>query len=355
MRYSCFSQFGSISFNCKGLTDGNLLFFLKWHSFAFQLTLAVIAFDRYQSINNCMQYSAGMTEVSYVTKGMLFIWGQSLVYTLVPIFMSGSKEGLSEIEGPYFCISTSSTNWLYAIMMHGICFCEAVVIMVYSYGRVLWIARQHQRQIADISHVSSCSSTQPSIDPDGALALAMVYPVQRLILGPHVLQSHSFQLRQMIKMQMKRDDSRPSHSSTLSKASRGRKASVKLLGLIAVFLICWLPTELNTFSWVLGEQKQHNVKLTTVALAMSLLCSVLNPYLYAVCSTRYRVLMKRLLEGKRQEEMKRYRRVMRGRQQKALAQLAALYNTSRPNSNSHPHRKICTWLLWHLKKFQGMS
>ncbi|ELU15574.1 hypothetical protein CAPTEDRAFT_189438 [Capitella teleta] len=290
---------------------------------ASQLSVALIAFDRYHSITHCLHFHNNITHPIYVVKGLSFVWGQAVVLTTFAMFIADSSNTIDDS----CCMLTEPRNALYDWLMFGVCFWETVVIIVYCYVKIIGIARYHKRQIENIRHTSSNSSSaqpQSGVDPNGALALAMVHPIQRLTFGPQLLSTQSRQLRQFLKGQSTSystdaSGSQFSYPASGSQIRKTTRASAKLIGLIIVFIAFWLPVQVNT---ICGAKRRT---WTAMTVGWSLLTSVMHPYLYVIGSKRYQLHISRVrakLSQVSNEEQKRKR------YHQAVARLAALYRSS---------------------------
>ncbi len=280
------------------------------------LTVAAVAFDRHQAIINCLKYST-MFSTSYVIKGLIWIWIQSVGFSLPPVF--GWSE-FSYQRHSFMCTVNWNLDLTYTVLVLACCFILPVSLMSYCYIRIIQIARRHMRRIADINTQlhrgepgggGGGGGGAPShVDPRGALALAMVDPIQRLSLFPQLAREISQHgpsgVHRSRGEHAEDEDDNISNTSTTNylgpNLKREARATLRLLGLILFLAVSWLPYFLVVTKDAIGKRigkVRSPGASVTVTTWMFLLASAINPVIYALGSRKFRNAVRRLWRKRR--------------------------------------------------------
>ena len=319
-------------------------------------SVMVIAYDRYHAIINCLEYNSQSSR-SYVMRGLAVVYLQALLYSLPPHL---GWAGLNFHPHRLLCSVDWSGALGYAIFAFLAMFSLPLCTMIYCYMCIIRIARQHVRRIADINihAVVPPPSATPAaaLDTRGVLAYAMVDPVQRLSIFPEimVLQSTNEMLNRSnergetghngqgsnpathgdIGFQARVGDTEDNMSnvstasSVCSSLKREARATVKLLGLVAIFITCWLPYHLTNMYSATHRPPTPTYQafplLDSLALIFALSKSVLNPFMYTLSSKRIRHTMKKKLKLHRRK--KKRNTTLRSKQRQVHSRIASLYH-----------------------------
>ena len=308
------------------------------------LTQVAIAFDRYQAIINCLHY-ASRSHWQYAAKVIAWIWLQAFLCSLAPILGWGRY---GYFKRRFLCIVDWTHHISYSVLVFTVCFLLPLALMGFCYLRIIRVARQHARRIVDISvHVSRANAERPpeSLTPYGILALAMMDPLQRLNMFPQ--QQSSTTQNPNITVSLSGHGTGPveeDNVSTISNVDTGAhsrreaRATLRLLGLVLVFLICWLPYVVLHSQDAVYDHHNHRKDFSTshishaIATLLIFLSSAINPFSYAIGNKRFRFAVRKL--GQKRQHT-RTKRLTRDRQLSVATLLAALSrNRSRSSSTS---------------------
>ena len=250
-----------------------------------------------------------MYSTSYIIKGLIWIWIQSIGFSLPPVF--GWSEYIYQRHS-FMC----TINWVfdlpYTLSVFFFCLVMPICVMSYCYIRIIQIARRHMRRIADINTQIYRSEMISHIDPRSALAMAMVDPIQKLSLFPQLAPEISVS-KQTPSGQVHGggNGSRENHvegdGDNISSASvtnylgpnlkREARATMRLLGLILMLAVTWLPYFLTVakeaISDRLGKVMSPGTSVT-ITTWMFLVSSATNPVVYALGSRKFRNAVRRL-------------------------------------------------------------
>ena len=272
------------------------------------LTVAAIAFDRHQAIINCLEYST-MYSTSYIIKGIIWIWIQSIGFSLPPVF------GWSEYtyqRRSFMCTINWTLDLPYTLLVFLFCLIMPICVMSYCYIRIIQIARRHMRRIADINTQIYRGEMINNIDPRSALAMAMVDPIQKLSLFPQLAPEISVSKptpsgqvhgggNGSRENQMEGDGDNISSASVTNylgpNLKREARATMRLIGLILMVAVTWLPYFLTVSKDAISYRMDKVVTAgtsVTVTTWMFLLSSAANPIVYALGSRKFRNAVRRL-------------------------------------------------------------
>lgn len=273
------------------------------------LTVAAIAFDRHQAIINCLEYST-MHSTSYVVKGLIWIWIQSIGFSLPPVF-GWSEYTYQRLS--FMCTINWDTDLGYTLSVFVFCLIMPICVMSYCYIRIIQIARRHMRRIADLNTQIYRGEPVSHVDPRGALAMAMVDPIQKLSLFPQLAPEISVSPSGVHGAgNGSRDHQLDGEGDNISSTSatnylgpnlkREARTTGRLLGLILALVVSWLPYFLTVlkgaFSERLGRVTSSGTSIT-ITTWMFLVSSATNPIFYALGSKKFRNAIKRLWRKRR--------------------------------------------------------
>ena len=250
-----------------------------------------------------------MYSTSYIIKGLIWIWIQSIGFSLPPVF------GWSDYtyqRHSFMCTIDWVSDLPYTVLVFFFCLIMPICVMSYCYIRIIQIARRHMRRIADINTQIYRSEMISHIDPRSALAMAMVDPIQKLSLFPQLAPEISVGKHTPTgQVHGGVNGSRENHfegdgdniSSTSAtnymgpNLKREARATLRLIGLILMLAITWLPYFLtvskDAISYRLDKMMSPGSSVT-VTTWMFLMSSAANPVVYALGSKKFRNAVRRL-------------------------------------------------------------
>ena len=246
------------------------------------LSLAAIAVDRYQAIINCLQYTQ-RSKLRYAFKMLGSTWSVALACSLVQFIKNAGN-----FTHYRSCVPGFPWRPLpYAVLMTVTCFLLPLSIMAFSYFRIILVARQHARRIADISIATGSAN----INPDGLLARGLMDQLR---------QASMFSLPSHI-LDIPDDDysTTSSNTSTANAVNLGReaRATIRLLALISLYLICWCPyIVISVLDMCQVAVPPLAVTVTTWLIFME---SAVNPLVYVIINNSFRRALRRLWRKRR--------------------------------------------------------
>lgn len=293
------------------------------------MSQAAIAFDRFHTIVNCLEYTSHYS-TSYLLKGFTTIYIPALVLGMTSLGLS--RDALRYLPRVYICgLEQNGEDGVtaYQTCFAVFAFCIPSFVMIYCYMRIIFIARRHLRCIADIKQQALGSTrtdvdnraTRSTVNPRSAIAFAVVDPIQRLSLFPEMGGKRA----KIPEIAVKDADSDASSASSFSTNYRKEaRTTLRLLGLVGLLCICWLPYHVISIVYVVGIRTWFTPLLYNITYTLTFATGVVNPILYALGSRRFRHSLKKCFRGKTSKR----RSGRKSKNQKCAAQIATLYRSS---------------------------
>ena len=250
-----------------------------------------------------------MYSTSYIVKGLIWIWIQSIGFSLPPVF---GWSAYTYQRHSFMCTVNWVSNLPYTVLVFFFCLIMPICVMSYCYIRIIQIARRHMRRIADINTQIYRSEMISNIDPRSALAMAMVDPTQKLSLFPQLApeisvgqhtpsgQVHGWGNGSR-ENQIEADGDNISSTSAANymgpNLKREARATMRLIGLILMLAVTWLPYFLTVSKDAISNKLDKvmspgsSVTITTWLFLMS---GAINPVVYALGSKKFRNAVRRL-------------------------------------------------------------
>ncbi|XP_041710051.1 histamine H2 receptor [Coregonus clupeaformis] len=215
------------------------------------LTLLAISLDRYLAVTAPLRYSS-LVLPRRVALAMALVWAVSLAVSFLPIHLGwntvdGSVQNRDQGDNKTEC--NFELNPSYAVVDASLTFYLPLLIMCWTYHRILRIARAQARRIIH---------ARPSLNNNNSPSSA------------------------------------PRHlTSVTAVALREHKATVTLAAVIGAFVVCWLPY--FTLFTIMGLKEQNYPAAYPVVQWLGYINSALNPLLYAALNRDFRSAYARLL------------------------------------------------------------
>uniref|UniRef100_A0A8C7PIZ2 Histamine H2 receptor n=1 Tax=Oncorhynchus mykiss TaxID=8022 RepID=A0A8C7PIZ2_ONCMY len=215
------------------------------------LTLLAISLDRYLAVTAPLRYSS-LVLPRRVAFAMALVWAVSLAVSFLPIHLGwntvdGNVQNRGQGDNMTEC--NFELNPSYAVVDSSLTFYLPLLIMCWTYHRILRIARAQARRIIH---------ARPRLNNNNSSSSAP---------------------RQL--------------TSVTAVALREHKATVTLAAVIGVFVVCWLPY--FTLFTIMGLKKQNYPAAYPVVQWLGYINSALNPLLYAALNRDFRSAYARLL------------------------------------------------------------
>jgi hypothetical protein len=172
-----------------------------------------------------------------------------------------------------------------------------IFIVLYSYLRIISVARSHAKKITDLKPRVNRSSGGTTVPPNGIVAFAVVDPVRRLPVMGFPGNSN----KSVIDFELSSYNGNTHNTSSSGKRNCKQKAMVLLLGQILAFIICWTPFVIKEFKLLCQDDGSATPSPISFIITSWLLClhSSWNPFIYAIMSGRFRKCAFRLLRRKK--------------------------------------------------------
>ncbi|KAL0974068.1 hypothetical protein UPYG_G00214940 [Umbra pygmaea] len=215
------------------------------------LTLLAISLDRYLAVTMPLRYSS-IVMPKTVAVAMASVWAVSLAVSFLPIHLGwNTEDGKVQNYEPGNRKCTIELNPLYAVVDASLTFYLPLLIMCWTYYRILRIARAQARRIIH---------TRPKLPVNNGPTSAL----------PSAL------------------------TSVTAVALREHKATVTLAAVIGAFVVCWFPY--FTMFTIMGLKKDRNFPSEYPSVVwLGYANSALNPVLYAALNRDFRSAYSRLL------------------------------------------------------------
>lgn len=288
------------------------------HCTASVLTLAAIAFDRYQSIMDCLRYSSRCT-LRRTSVVVLWIWLQALITSCPPLLGWSS---VTYVVPMYNCAINWASSSSYTALMVTLSYLIPALVILFCYVNIMKVARSHARRIHTLE-----DSVQRSRDP----CVSAQQHCQRLN-GPSQLVYHvSGQFVSDISQIPAQNQPTSRHLVSFlahgtsqpppqnNQQHHNHHGVVRLLLVIMAFFVCWTPyigvaLISASESAVSGQSSLVPPYAVTLSYWLMLLNSDINPFLYALLSKRFQAPLQAL----RQKIRAQLRRAM-GRAEEVMA------------------------------------
>ncbi|CAH1802820.1 unnamed protein product, partial [Owenia fusiformis] len=273
------------------------------------LSLASISMDRYQAIINCFEYTS-RSSIKYITKVVIWIWTQAVICSTLPLLGWGN---IDYRKFRYICSIDWTYHLSYAIFMLVTCFAFPLMVITYCYVKIIKVARQHARRIADISiQLTRDQHNSPTTGTNsGALALAMLDPIARISMFNSTHSGENFSQvdheENSVASNADFDHDTTSTTSNVgqSNTKKSLKATLRLFALILVYLICWFPYVVVSMKTTIDNHTGHDPstpEIHAIATWLLLMNSAINPYIYTMTNKRFRHTLKRMLRGQKKRK-----------------------------------------------------
>lgn len=252
------------------------------------LTATAIAIDRYITIIHCLKYSS-WSQPKYISFIFFCVWITSTLLTFPLLLSTYAKVQYDEVS--YMCIP----NWKGKSSIVLVCFLTIyaipVLIMTMCYMKIICVARSHARKISDMTKQINQNIYLRYTDKQVVFAPEMLATVSRTaMLGYPDANIFKPTNRNLSFIPRKISE------RSLTRFEREARAAVRLIGLVLAFIICWTPQVIVNIDKSYGNIVYIPHWLPVVATCMTMFQSVLNPYLYALLSKRFRFAMKKMIK-----------------------------------------------------------
>ena len=231
--------------------------------------------------------------------GLILCWVYSVCWSLGPIFGWGS---ISYMESRFLCTIQPAIELSFTIMHWFAQFLLPLVTMSICYVKIVAAAYSRTKRVFDVTsqghnrwtqnnhqmHQQVCNRDPPFVTVQHMKKLTL-FP--EFMTGAKPSSPRRFCPPTTIDYQ-----SSESYGSMASYSSSHRetKAMVKLLGLICVFVLTWLPLHINNLMHATNKGKV-NRPWDSVAFFLACINSCLNPIFFALASGQFRQNMKKRL------------------------------------------------------------
>lgn len=258
------------------------------------VTITAIALDRYLSIIHCLRYTS-WAPVKTTTSAIVTSWVIGIASSIPSV--SGGWGSVTYDPQMYLCYVTWDARLSYAIFQLVMTYVVPIIIMLYSYLRIIAVARSHAKKITDLKPHVNRTSGGTTVPPNGIVAFAVVDPVRRLpVMGFPGASNKS-----IIDFELSSFTGNAHTSSSSGKRNCKQKAMLCLLGHILAFIICWTPFVVKEFKFL--SQNESSVTFSSISFTITswFLClhSSWNPFIYAIMSGRFRKCALKLVRRKK--------------------------------------------------------
>lgn len=253
-----------------------------------------IAIDRYVAIVHCMKY-ASWSSRRYFFAVFATIWLLAFVVSACPLFGWGS---ITYDAHYHTCIVTWHRCISYAITVTSVVFVLPFLLLNLSYFGVVNVARLHWQRIACITEQLERSTSEiHSVHYNDIMMTACLQPaLQLFVIGNPAKNDNRIDVVGRAQMQTCAANSRDKSSRNMSPTKRQFWAAAKILRIIIAFLICWILFVYVQFYDSMLEvgnvPSESNAILKSVAIMLSMLFSVINPFIYEISDKGFRIAAK---------------------------------------------------------------
>lgn len=251
------------------------------------LLVAAIAGDRFMAIVHCLRYTS-WSQHKYIGTLLFCVYSISFLNTTVPLFTEWSS---IKVEGHLFmCFVSWNYHKGYGIFLIVNLYVVPVLTMVVCYGTIIRVAKTHARRIGDINSQLH-KNRKKDIRTDGIVALAVLDPIRGLSMFSVPRVSDTVEINTIIN-----SNSGCASQQNLNQARKYREciAMLRLVSLVVVFILVWLPFVVVVYTNTEHAHSQYN-SLSTTALICMILHPVVNPFLYAIFSKQFRLAVLKMI------------------------------------------------------------
>nr|XP_002736194.1 PREDICTED: G-protein coupled receptor 161-like [Saccoglossus kowalevskii] len=266
------------------------------------ISLVAIALDRYSAIIHCLYYAS--TEHRRQAVGILiWTWLHAIVCSALPALGWGKYDYM---PARFAC----SVDWThtpgYTVFVVALCFILPLCVILFCYGRILRVARQHARRISNV-HLHLSASRQ-NLHP----VMASPSSVFGRDNAAYDVISYDFVANMPDADTLSMSSSGAATVNEPSRSFRSKSRATRRLFLVVfVFLLCWLPyVVLHLYRMatvVTCRDSSASPFLATMTTWMALMSSALNPTIYGFGNRKFRSALRRLYRKVRHRHCERNR------------------------------------------------
>lgn len=300
------------------------------------LSVGAIALDRYLAILHCLHYSAWL-RWRYVSIVLGTVWGQALLSAVLP---ASNVVPVVYIPAQFTCDVKPAGSIIYLLARAIFVFVVPLMMLTFAYARVIYVARMHSRRIDVVGPKMARNSEEArrvDVSTNGAVAAGAMFSVRRLSVLSLPRQdeggNHHSQKIRFRESDLELLGATPARIAAAADSNQAYRTytctTVRLVSLVLVFLVCYGFHVCNSLNVAFsdpsfskadsgnGAAKSETLEKTggilnanagtvldlgsnmdpmvTASFWLLVFNSMLNPFLYAVLSQRFRYFACRLL------------------------------------------------------------